>query len=250
MSEVNVTQGMQELLSRLPKTDTLEYRSVLEPEYRRRHIALSLTSGNLLLALHRAREAQEMAVSYRDFKVGAAIVGLTFRPSSLQVMTGVNVKPDEESAMNVHAEQVALQKTRDRHFDVASMVVVVGNTQSDKQSGNEMPTLHPCGLCRNVMLNDALVDSKASLIVSALPDFSKIELYNLESLHAYHESHDKSGITQLDLPYLPTLFDPINESGPVHTLIDTPQTLEDERVWNETAGLFLTMRRLELLNSL
>jgi hypothetical protein len=110
MSEVNVTQGMQELLSRLPRTDTHPFRSVITPEYTKEHIALSLTPGNLLLALHRAREAQELAVSYRDFKVGAAIVGLAFQPSNFQIMTGVNVKPDEESNMNVHAEQVALQK--------------------------------------------------------------------------------------------------------------------------------------------
>ena len=164
-------------------------------------------------------------------------------------MTGVNVKPDEDSSMNVHAEQVALQKTRDRHFNIASMVVVVGNTQSDTQSGSEMATLHPCGLCRNVMSKDPLIDNKASLIVSALPDFSKIELCNLEALHAFHDSQDKSGIVQLDIPYLPTLFDQIDETVSVHRLNDTPQTLAEERVWNATAGTFLTERRIELLNS-
>jgi cytidine deaminase len=246
----DVTKGMEKLLSRLPRTDTHEFHSVLNPIYQREYVALSLTPGNLLLSLHRAREAYELAVSYRDFKVGAAVTGLVFRPSGLQIVTGVNVKPDEESSMNVHAEQVALQKSRDRRFDIASMVVVVGNTQSDTQSGAEMPTLHPCGLCRNVMDNDPLIDNKATLIASALPDFSKIELYNLESLHAFHESHDISGITQLDIPYLPTLFDPVKDVGSAHILVDTPQTIADERTWNETAGLFLTKRRLELLDSL
>ena len=43
MSEVNVTQGMQELLSRLPKTDSYSFHSKLNPEYTKEHIALSLT---------------------------------------------------------------------------------------------------------------------------------------------------------------------------------------------------------------
>lgn len=249
MSEVNVTQGMQELLSRLPKTDTHAFRSRLTPEYTKEHIALSLTPGNLLLALLRAKEAYELAVSYRDFKVGAAIVGLAFNPSNFQIMTGVNVKPDEESSMNVHAEQVALQKTRDRHFDVASMVVVVGNTQSDKQSGNEMPTLHPCGLCRGVMFDDPLVDNEASLIASALPDFSKIELYNLNTLRQFHESHDKTAMHELTLPHL-SLFDPVPEQSAPIILKDTPETLADEKVWNATAGNYLLQRRMEILDSL
>ena len=46
MSDVNVTQGMQELLSRLPKTDTHEFTSILNPAYRREDIAFSLTPDN------------------------------------------------------------------------------------------------------------------------------------------------------------------------------------------------------------
>jgi cytidine deaminase len=249
MSEVNVTQGMQELLSRLPKTDTYGFHSKLNPEYTKEHIALSLTPGNLLLALHRAREAYELAVSYRNFKVGAAIVGLAFTPSRFQIMTGVNVKPDEESSMNVHAEQVALQKTRDRKFDAASMIVVVGNTQSDKQSGSEMPTLHPCGICRGVMFDDPLVDSDVSLIASALPDFSKIELYSLTSLRAFHESHDTSGMHEFTLPHL-SLFDPAPEQTTPITIEDTPELLAEERIWSDTVGTFLLQRRIDILDSL
>ena len=246
MSEIDVTQGMLELLSRLPKTDTHSFRSVITAEYTKEHIALSLTPANLLLALHRAREAQELAISYRGFKVGAAIVGLAFNPANFQIMTGVNVKPDEVSSMNVHAEQVALQKMRDRQFDVASMVVVVGNTQPDKQSGSNMPTLHPCGLCRSVMLQDPLIDKDATLIVSALPDFSKIELYNLASLYDFHESHDASGIYRIDMPHL-SLFDPVMTSSTPYTLEDTNETIAEERLWNETAGAYLTQRRMTLL---
>ena len=243
----DVTKGMQELLSRLPKTDTYPFRSVLNPEYTQEHIALSLTPANLLLALLRAKEAQEIAVSYRDFKVGAAVVGLAFKPSRFKIMTGVNVKPDEESNMNVHAEQVALQKARDDHFDAISIVAVVGNTQSDKQSGKEMPTLHPCGLCRGIMTHDPMMHHQATLIVSALPDFSSLELYSLDALNTYHETHDTTGITQIDLPRL-SIFDPVIDTGePIQ-----PGYVEsydaDARIWENAINDFLLQRRLELLN--
>lgn len=248
MPEVNVTQGMQELLSRLPKTETRTLRSVVNPEYTREHIALSLTPGNVLRALFAAREARELAVSWRDFKVGAAVVGMTFQPSGMRFMTGANVKPDEDSTMNVHAEQVALQKARDRQFDVVSIVAVVGETQNDTQSGKEMHTLHPCGLCRAIMLQDALVDPKASLIVSALPDFSKIELYNLEALHAFHTTHDASGIQQFELPHL-EMFEPAPTDVAAHIIEDTPESIREERIWNDSIGTYVANRRFDILNN-
>ena len=243
----DVTQEMQQLLSRLPKTDTHPFRSVVNPEYTRQHIALSLTPANLLIAMHRAREAQELAVSYRGFKVGAALIGLTFRPANFQIMTGVNVKPDEESQMNVHAEQVALQKAHDRGVDAVSMVVVVGETQADKQSGHDMHTLHPCGLCRGVMDSDPLVDNQATLIASTLPDFSSIELYSIEGLKAYHETNDDSNIARIELPPNLTLFQPVEVTSGRIVLEDSVELQNEERLWNDTAGAYLTQRRLELL---
>ena len=67
MSEVNVTQEMQELLSRLPRTEPYPFHSRINPEYTTQHIALSLTPSNLLLLMHRAREAQNMAVFISSF---------------------------------------------------------------------------------------------------------------------------------------------------------------------------------------
>ena len=243
----NITQEMQELLSRLPKTDTYPFRSVINPEYSRQHIALSLTPANLLLAMHRAREAQELAVSYRGFKVGAALVGLSFQPSNFQIMTGVNIKPDEESAMNVHAEQSALQKAHDRNVDAVSMIVVVGETQSDKQSGHEMHTLHPCGLCRGIMNTNSLVDKNATLIASTLPNFSTIELYSVNEFIHYHETHDDSLLHRFQLPQL-SLFDPIDQTNEPIILQDTAESINDENIWNATIGTYLMQRRLKLLN--
>ena len=249
MSEVNVTQKMQEILSRLPGTDALPYTSFLTPEYTREHLAMSLTPANLILTMHRAREAQEIAVSYRDFKVGAAVVGLSFFPSKHQIMTGVNVKPDEESNMNVHAEQTALQKAHDRHADLVSMVVVVGETQADKQSGKDMHTLHPCGICRGVMMGDTLIDNDATLIASTLPDFSKIEFYSVNALQQFHDTHDATLIHKFELPPL-SLFKPVVKQLEPFVLKDTDETLADERIWNDTIGTFLGERRMELLKDL
>lgn len=243
------TQQMQELISRLPKSDTYPFRSVINPEYNRHHIALSLTPANLLLAMHRAREAQSLAVSWRDFRVGAAIVGLDFEPSRFQIMTGANIKPDPESSVNVHAEQSALQKARDRKFKAVSMVVVVGETQNDQQSGHEMHTLHPCGLCRDAMSEDPMVDEEATLIASALPSFQTVELYDLKSLRSFHENDPNAQIARFNLPPL-KMFEPVVETGEPIRLEDDDETLAEEKVWNDSIGAYLTRRRFDILSSL
>lgn len=231
MSEVSgfdAAQRAQELISRLPKVDSDSFRSALQPEYSRSNLALSLTPANLLRALHQAREARELAVSYRNFKVGAAAVALGAEPADFQIVVGANIKPEIDSVVNIHAEQVALQKAENRHYKAISLVAVVGDTQPDQQSGKDMVTLHPCGLCRLALYNSNLIDSEATLIASALPDFSKIELYTPKGLINFHEHHDESGIN----------------------LVELPGIRADEQVWDEAVATFLSRHRGAILGGI
>lgn len=206
------------------------------------HMALSITPANLLLALHRAREAQALAVSYRDFRVGAAAVALTAGSPEFQMVTGINVKPDQTTSMNVHAEQVALQKVDDRRFSYVSTVAVVGSSQADKQSGHEMTTLHPCGLCRDAMAAHPAIDPELTLLASALPDLRTIELYSLASLQKFHDQGDGSGIQRFDLPDL-QLLKPFEPRDGIAEIDDSDETYEDERHWNDTVGEFVNSWR-------
>ena len=239
MQMSDVTIGMQELLSRLPRTDTPEFRSSYE-SYGEREALLTIQPANILLALLRAREAQALAVSWRDFKVGAAAVAISTGSPRFEIMTGVNVKPDEDSQMNVHAEQSALQKVRDRRYDRVSIVAVVGETQSDSQSGHTMHTLHPCGLCRSALGESKSVNAESTLIVSALPDMRTIEAYSLNQLKQYHQDPDSIELTRFSLPDMEILkpIDWKNHSDSAMVINNTPEIQAEEDIWFNSVGFF------------
>ncbi len=244
---IDVTVEMQQLLSSLPRTDTPELNSHYTPEYGVREAILAVTPANILLALMRAREAQKLAVSWRGFKVGAAVVATSLGKSRFEIMTGVNVKPDEDSAMNVHAEQAALQKVDDRGYQKVAIVAVVGETQNDTQSGHDMPTLHPCGLCRNVLRESPKVDAESTLVVSALPTLRTIQTYSLNQLLQYHDDPSSIELARFDLPDMQLLRPCTVKGQEAIRLEDTPQNLEEEVVWNRTIGVMsLAWRRRHL----
>jgi cytidine deaminase len=248
-AEMTPTQKLQNAISKSPLIDGYRFHSVLNPEYTIEHVINSQTPGMLIQALNKARESREIAVSHRNFNVGATVVSLKKSPSRLSTLTGFNAKPEEDSEVNMHAEQLAIQKMEDREDDFISMIVIVGDTQSDKQSGHEMHTLHPCGLCRDVMDRHPAIDNEATIIVSALPTFQTIELYSLNALKRFHENHgDDSGIQKFTLlpmkllePFVP---DPRQE---VIRLEDSEETRSDSRPSDETVGLYLALRRMRLL---
>lgn len=247
--ERDVSGELEDTIVRLPRLDTFPFRSILKPEYRTEHILLSQTAANLLFGLNRARQARELAVSHRKFNVGASMMGLKAMPSVMRYMSGVNIKPEEDSVINIHAEQLALKKLLAEGFDMISMVVLVGETQNDQQSGRPMHTLHPCGLCRTKLLESDLVDPELTLVVSALPDFSAIEVANLTDLQRFHEAGDDSGIMKFDFEEPLEILTPHQGSEPV-MLVDTPQTMVEERKWSEIVEVPLSERRHKLLGEL
>jgi cytidine deaminase len=235
----DISNELEKTISRLPQVDTYPFRSVLYEEgYDKEQAYLSVFGANVLLALHRAREAREHAISYRDFTVGAALMAFKLFPATMQIHAGVNIKPEQDSVINVHAEQLALQKIKDFGGDIITIVAVVGELQEDTQSGRLAETLHPCGLCREKLDASGLIDQQKSLIVSALPDLRTIEMYSFSALQAFHDSHDTSGIYSVTLPDLELLRPfTVSDTSTPYSLIDTPESDAEEEIWQREVEL-------------
>lgn len=247
---MDITEKMERAFAELPAVRMGPYYSRLHNEYNRSDFLRSMIAPNVLVALHRAREARELAVSYRDFTVGAAVVGLTQRGAGFQIMPGINAKVDQDGPLNMHAEQLALRTARSNGANMISMVAVVGETQADQQSGHEMHTLHPCGKCRTKLADDPMVDNDATLIFSALPDLRTIEVSTIRGLQAYHddENPDPSGVTLFELPDLDLLkpYTPEPSADGLVRLVDTERSILEDRLWGNAIGHYVLRHQLAL----
>ncbi len=255
--ELYANQPVQEMTSRPPATDTATFETALVTKHSPEHFTLSLTPHNLLRLLHLAREARRQAVSYRHFRVGASALALGRRPAHFAMVSGANIKPEKDSTINIHAEQSALQKVGDNGLDTISMMAIVSDTQRDQQSGKEMVTLHPCGICRGAMEASPHVHNETLVIASALPSLRTIELYDLPSLMHYHQDDHKEGatqetplITRFDFPDLELLRPATAPTDGATAAPHDPIRQGDEMaIWNETVGPYLAQKRRILQQS-
>jgi cytidine deaminase len=104
--------------------------------------------------IDRARDVAQYASSYRNFKVGCAI--LAWRPEG-QGMTGhykvfaaANVKPLADGPKQC-AETTAVCYARSNGYTTIIAIVVAGEPQADDKSGIRSATLHPCWRCRTLL---------------------------------------------------------------------------------------------------
>ncbi len=237
-------EKLERAISRLPRVDTFPFRSALYDTYSPQDAFSGLTGANVLLALHRAREARELAVSYRDFNVGAAVMYFCFEPAIMQMVSGINIKPESESVINVHAKQLALQKLKDRGASIISLIAVVGELQADTQSGMLAETLHPCGLCRDKLSESGYVNPTKTLVVSALPDLRTLEFYTFKALSEFHTDGYRDNILSVKLPEMELLtpFEP--KSQEPYKLVDTPEIQAEEDIWEQNVEMPLLHYRL------
>ena len=235
-------EKLVDLVSRLPLVDSRPSFSVLHETYTDADFALSITPANLLNVLHKAREARDLAVSYRDFKVGAAIFSMKRSPAETQILVGANVKPEPESTINIHAEQLAMRRATALGYNAISIVGVVGETQEDQQSGHVMSTLHPCGLCRTALGSSSLVSRNRTLVATALPDLRTIELSTVNRLDLYHDKAQFHHTTHVELGDL-ELFHPVATGAPIE-IHDSDEMIANDRAWTEAIDPYLLPFRL------
>jgi cytidine deaminase len=149
--------------------------------------------------IDRAREAAgKYAFSYRNFKVGCAVLAFSrqqqyltgFKVAGYKVFTGFNVKPQAGDGPNIHAEEIAIGAARSEGYDTIVAIIVVGETQEDHASGRTMPTLHPCGRCRALLA--ALPEVKnTTIILTAHFNDDICEIMECEELFIRHSDIKK-----------------------------------------------------------
>ena len=211
------------------------------PQYATMDFArLQLTDVVLNLLLNTAA-FRPKARSYRDFKVAAGAFAIG--EGTVGRVLGFNAKFDATDRVNIHAEDLVVAKAQEAGFDAISVLAVIGPTQEDHASGKSMPTLHPCGRCRDRLSDNDLMKND-TLVVMARPDFTAIEVGSMEQIRTAHSGGEQLQMFTYDTT--PEVFIPPvpNERGflePIEV---------DDTDWQSSMGSFLINRYgLRLLNS-
>ncbi len=186
----------------------------------------------LLLGAERARD---YAKSHRDFAVGAAAMVLykKGRTQAHMFVHGANIKPVDDDTINVHAEHILLARIEaNRAIGEAvkvPFIVVVGDVQSDSQSGKATRTLHPCGMCRADFEHPESPVDESTVILSANPDMTAVEWYDLEALRRYHDTGDETRLGSAIFDHRLDVLAPVDIDGQHHALItDTPVSSDEQ----------------------
>lgn len=197
--------------------------------------------GAVLGLLLDTSEFRDRAQSYRNFNVAAG--AWCMGPETFGRVLGYNIKADETDAVNIHAEDLVVEKAAAADFTSISVLTVIGPTQEDHASGKHTETLHPCGRCRGRLAASPLINEQ-TLVVTARPDFRVIQLASLAAIIAAHDSGDASGITTFRFDDTPAILQPRKwEPGS-----GIPQAVEeiDSTDYDATVGLHLIRRFQEL----
>lgn len=178
------------------------------------------------------------AHSYRGFLVGAGAMAVGDN-NRFGRMLGYNVKLDETDRVNIHAEDLVLAKAQDMDYGRIAMLAVIGLTQEDHASGKTTETLHPCGRCRGRLSESPLI-GEDTLIVTARPDFTVIELSSIGGLRRLHETGDTSGIDTYYFQDTPKILSPLPKPPEDGQAVSVEEI--DDSDWEASIGLALKRR--------
>lgn len=145
-----------------------------------------LVMSSLSRIIDLSRQAvEQIAYSYRGFRVGCAVLALDEPGKRMGIYFGGNFTPYKGAEWNC-AEKRALPTVEARGFNKILAIAVSGPQQID-ESGVKSPTLHPCHKCRNMLKHSHLTDPN-TLITTVTPEGSAHEIHSLESLLKLHET--------------------------------------------------------------
>jgi len=130
--------------------------------------------------------AEQEAISYRDFHVGAAAYALDQENYRAGIIFGANIKPDK-SAPKRCAELMLVQKAETLGYKSIPYLVVSGPLQTDEHSGIISPTLHPCADCRDLFLASPLIEDE-TVLVTVGEDGETHEMFSVAELLGLHAS--------------------------------------------------------------
>ncbi|HEY4964695.1 MAG TPA: hypothetical protein VIH90_08465 [Candidatus Saccharimonadales bacterium] len=127
--------------------------------------------------------ADERAVSYRDFKVGASAYAISTTEPRAAYLFGANYKPDPTVDKRC-AEFDVLEKARERGLDRVIALAIYGPSDFGDVNHIHTPTLHPCESCR-IMLDESPMVLDDTLIITG-NEKGDIELMLVQDLLAMH----------------------------------------------------------------
>ena len=134
-------------------------------------------------AIEQTRKWAQKANHHKGVNVGAMAL-LASREGNIALFGAANqnLEPGDNPS-KACAEQIALQKGIHKGFPYLVGMWVSGPPQPDKHSGIFMPTLPPCGDCRDVMyLRPVIEHNPQALITTVHPQKDEYQIHILDEL--------------------------------------------------------------------
>lgn len=111
------------------------------------------------------RAAEQHAISYRDFKVGASAYVIDATNSRVGYFFGANFTP-YKGAPKRCAEMEVLTKARQAGFDRVIALATFGPSEHGDVNSVATTTLHPCAECREILDTEPLVRDDTLIVTS------------------------------------------------------------------------------------
>lgn len=151
--------------------------------------------NNFVWLIRAAARGSEQADSWREYKVGSAILGYNFDDGILGITVGFNIKPQEGEGLNIHAEQMAVAKARLHRLTHIFGIAVWGDETDLDANPSHAPTLRPCKRCSG-MFDECDAIKENTLILSGNKGLSTCEIYTKKQLVEHYEQ----GTSISDIP--------------------------------------------------
>ena len=135
--------------------------------------------------------AEQEAVSYREFYVGASAYVLDEEHARSAILHGSNLTP-YKGAPKRCAELEVVQKAEALGYKKLLYLVVTGPLQPDEHSGVVSSTLHPCFDCRKLFLASSLIEDE-TVIVPIGENGETSEMFTVAELIALHAPESTVG---------------------------------------------------------
>ncbi len=191
-----------------------------KPEgYQPVEVAIGAING-LIAQIRKAKSAAGMAWSWRGYRVGAAGIAFDFERRIYGSFVGANIKPAQDSPMNIHAEQMVIAKARFHKLPSIIALAVWGDPNDTDSNPNGAKTRRPCLRCDHMFIEEPEVSDR-TLILSSNQDFTACEFYTVRELHDFYLNNESGQLT--DVPIY-DLSDSMNDSD-YNNRIEIPHLL-------------------------
>lgn len=157
-------------------------------------LELFLVNAPHMIGISR-QSAMEIAVSYRDLKVGASLIGGNADGSETTIIGGANYKPHRKSRKYC-AEMDILDRAEESGLEHVTGMVIAGPEDPKlikEILGFEADTIHPCRECRNKMSDSSLITSD-TIVMNVGLEKDIAQVYTFGDLQILYDLEEEMGI--------------------------------------------------------